>query len=79
MNSENIKASDPHRLIPNLRITKSDKYFALLHMGKYKKSLTKAITVSYDHVMYALQSESTLYNCVNVRNSLLETDTIFEV
>ena len=79
MNSENIQASDLHRLIPNLGITKSDKYFALLYMGKYKKSLAKAITVSYDHVMYALQSESTLYNCMNVRNSLLKTDAIFEV
>ena len=33
----------------------------------------KALTVCSRHVTYAFQSESTLYSCLNVKNSLLET------
>ena len=39
MNSENIKTTDPHRLLPDLKdkinLKKSDKYFALSNLTPY--------------------------------------------
>ena len=37
------------------------------------------MTVCSYHVAYAFQSESTLYSCLNVKNSLLETGAISEI
>ena len=39
-----------------------------------KSKLEKPLTVCSCHVTYAFQSESTLYSCLNVKNSLLEAD-----
>ena len=67
-------------------------YFELFRDGKYGIFLSqkvderwylliteKFLTVCSDHVTYAFQSESTLYICLNVKNSLLETGAISEV
>ena len=40
---------------------------------------TLHLTVCSCHVMYTFPSEFTLYICLNVKNSLLETDAISEV
>ena len=37
------------------------------------------LTVCFYHARYAFQSDSTLYSCLNVNNSLLETGAIFKI
>ena len=42
-------------------------------------SLNQNMTVCSCHVKYVFQTESTLYSCLNVRNSLLEAGAKSEV
>ena len=48
-----------------------------LHASIFQSILV--VTVCSCHVTYAFQSESTLYSCLNVKNSLLETGAKSEV